>query len=122
MLADQIKRKFATIILSTGALTIILATLTISVWSQDAAAEEVYKARCMMCHGDNLKGDTKAGKMTKTPDLTVESNWKGERTQEAVENVTREGLGKMPSFESKLSAEEIEAVACHVLKLAGLEE
>ncbi|HLV00240.1 MAG TPA: cytochrome c [Acidobacteriota bacterium] len=101
-------------------LLVLVGSTTVSVRSQDAAAEKVYKARCASCHGDDLKADTKAGKMTKTADLTVESNWKGERTPEAVEKVIREGIGKMPAFESKLSDEEIQAVAAYTLKLAGI--
>jgi mono/diheme cytochrome c family protein len=74
-----------------------------------------------MCHGEDAKGDTKAGKMMKTPDLTTEP-WKQGTSVAEVVKTLREGLGKMPKYEGKISEEDLKAVAEYTLKLAKIEE
>lgn len=82
----------------------------------------VYDSKCKMCHGPDGKADTKAGKMMKVLDLTVEANWKGETSQEAVEKIILEGLGKMPKYEGKLSEAEITAVSAYFREMVGVSE
>ncbi len=54
---------------------LIVAAFSLVLAQEDSPGKEVYGSKCLMCHGDDAKGDTKAGKMMKTPDLTTES-WK----------------------------------------------
>lgn len=104
-------------------MAVLWAGLTLSfVFSgEHEAGKKVYDSKCAMCHGADGKSDTKAGKMTKSPDLTVQP-WKHGTSQAEVEKLIREGAGKMPKFEGKLSGEEIEAVAHYVRKLSGVKD
>lgn len=86
-------------------------TLMVFAAAQDnEVGASVYKKKCLMCHGEDGNGDTKAGKMTKTPDITT-AEWKTPKTAEELEKTLREGLGKMPKYEGKLSDEELKAVS-----------
>lgn len=109
--------------LAYGLLMFLIAALPLSamlIMTADDHGEDVYKAKCSQCHGLDGKGDTKMGKMVKTPDLTDKANWKVEPTLEAVEKVIREGSGKMPKYAGKMSDEDISAAAAHTLKLTGM--
>jgi cbb3-type cytochrome c oxidase subunit III len=79
----------------------------------------VFESKCVMCHGADGKSDTKAGQMTEAPDLT--QPWKGGTSLADVEKLLREGAGKMPKYEDKLSDAEITAVATYVRELGGVE-
>ena len=98
-----------------------LVTLSLAFAQEDSPGKNVYDSKCLMCHGDDAKGDTKAGKMMKTPDLTTESWKQGTSVPELVKTL-REGLGKMPKYEGKLSEEELKAVAEYTRKLSKIKE
>ena len=57
----------------------------------------------------------------KTPDLTAET-WKQGTSVAEVVKTLREGLGKMPKYEGKISDEDLKAVAEYTLKLSKIEE
>lgn len=84
-------------------------------------APAVYKAKCRMCHGDSGKGDTAAGKKMLVADLTS-SDWKHGKGQAEVEKLIREGSGKMPKYASKLTDDEIVAVAKYFRELCGVDD
>lgn len=88
----------------------LLAMASIAFAQENEAGAAVYKKRCLMCHGEDGVGDTKAGKMTNTPDITS-ADWKNGKTVADLEKTLREGLGKMPKYEGKLSDDELKAVA-----------
>ena len=98
-----------------------LVTLSLALAQEDSPGKTVYDSKCLMCHGDDGTGDTKAGKMMKTPDLTTEP-WKQGTSVAEVVKTLREGLGKMPKYEGKISEEDLKAVAEYTLKLAKIEE
>ncbi len=81
----------------------------------------VFNKNCKICHGLEGKSDTFAGEANKAPDLT-KKQWKYGSTQADVEKHIRKGAGRMPGFESRLTQEEIKAVAAYVRKLAGIED
>ena len=98
-----------------------LVTLSLAFAQEGSPGKKVYDSKCLMYHGDDAKADTKAGNMMKTPDLTSES-WKQGTSVPEVVKTLREGLGKMPKYEGKLSEEELKAVAEYILKLSEIEE
>lgn len=80
--------------------------------------KKVYDTSCASCHGDDGRGDTRAGKMTKTPDL-LEVEWKMGTELAEVVKMLEDGIGKMPKYKGKLSDEELKAVSEYTLKLSG---
>jgi mono/diheme cytochrome c family protein len=91
-----------------------LSTLIFAFAEDNQLGVQVYEKKCVMCHGKDGVGDTKAGKMMKTPDINV-AEWKNGKTVADLVKTLREGLGKMPKYEGKLSDEELEAVAQHTV-------
>jgi mono/diheme cytochrome c family protein len=82
-----------------------------------ADGKAIYEKYCKTCHGDDGTSDTKAGKMTESPNLKT-AEWTQGKTVEAVATKTLTAkIGKMPSFEKKLTEEERNAVAAFVIDL-----
>jgi cytochrome c oxidase cbb3-type subunit 3 len=98
-----------------------LVMTPLSFAQENSSGKKVYDSKCSMCHGEDAKGDTKAGQMTKTPNLITES-WKQGTSVAEVVKTLREGLGKMPKYEGKLSEEELKAVAEYSRKLSKIKE
>lgn len=74
-------------------------------------SEELFKANCARCHGDNGGGG-------KGPNLTTEkkkAKWK-DSDQKLVDKITKGGF-IMPSFRKKLNADEIKSIAAYVRTL-----
>lgn len=90
--------------------------------SQNDTGQKVFEHKCKMCHGKEANGDTKAGKMTKTPDLTKPESWEKGTSLKEVEKVIMEGSKRMPKFKGKLSKEEIAAVAHYIRDLTGVDK
>jgi mono/diheme cytochrome c family protein len=78
---------------------------------------ENWQTNCSVCHGDDGKGQTEEGKKKGARDLT-NAKWQ-DKIDDArmIRSVTR-GHDKMPSFEKKLSADEIKALVAEVRTLA----
>lgn len=89
--------------------------------ADEVLGQKVYESKCASCHGKDGKGDTRAGKMTNTPDITAAS-WKQGTSAAELEKTLKEGLGKMPKYEGKLTAEELKAVIEYTRKLAGVDK
>ena len=108
-MSDQRLRRAVNATLTTFLVALLLATLLANTEKNELGAQ-VYEKKCVMCHGQNGVGDTKAGKMMKSPDLT-KSEWKNGTSSTEVAKTLREGLGKMTKYEGKLNDEELNAVA-----------
>ena len=106
-------------VLSFSFLTLLFLTFAFA--PPHELGKKIYDARCSSCHGDDGKGETKAGKMTKTPDITQKEVWKKGTSVAELVKTLEEGLGKMPKYEGKLSAEELKAVSEYTLELSGIE-
>jgi len=86
----------------------------------DAGA--LWAKNCKSCHGDDGKGQTKAGKMKKVRDLTsaeVRAEFDRDRMIKSVSDGMNDEAGKslMKPYAEKLSADEIAALVDHVLAL-----
>lgn len=76
-------------------------------FGQDSG-EKTYKARCASCHGPDGAGATPAGKATKARDLCSDELKK--ETDEQWTEIINKGKNKMPSYEKKLTADEVKSV------------
>lgn len=109
MLDPQLRKAILATV--TAAVTVtVLMTIAFPFADENELGAEVYTKKCVMCHGKDGVGDTKAGAMMKTPNITV-VEWKNGKTVADLVKTLHEGLGKMPKYEGKLSEEELAAVA-----------
>lgn len=83
----------------------------------DAAAkgEKVYTANCSACHGKNAKGDPKAG----VPNLADTIWLYGGESQDIYTTVWHGRIGRMPSWEGRLTPEQRKIL---VLYLLGMQQ
>ncbi len=73
----------------------------------------LYETKCSQCHGKDgvAKPPGKGSKNFNDP--AFQSTW----TVESISQITADGKDKMPGYRSKLSPEQIRAVAAHVKTL-----
>lgn len=75
--------------------------------------DKLYAKKCAMCHGVN--GVPK--KFAKgSPDFS-NTEWKNSVSEEDLVIVISKGKGKMPSFQSRLTEDQIKALAAYLLAL-----
>jgi mono/diheme cytochrome c family protein len=83
-------------------------------------SSQLFLAKCASCHGQDGKGSAKMAKMLKVDisqlDLTGKTTVKA--TDGELTKVTSEGLKKMPKFQDKLMAGQIEALVKYIRTLA----
>jgi len=85
-----------------------------------ASAEEgakLYEANCVKCHGADGRGDTPMGKAMKAVSL-VDPKWAAEDSADAVVAAFRANP-KHKSIASKVSDDDLRAIAVHIRALAG---
>jgi cytochrome c oxidase cbb3-type subunit 3 len=87
------------------------------------AGREVYRARCLSCHGEAGRGDGPiAGNLAGPPvgDLT-DARWKHGDRPEQVRRVLENGVRDtaMPGWKGMISDRQIDAVLAYVLHLGG---
>ena len=77
-------------------------------------AEALYKSKCQMCHGADGKGTPAGQKMGvrdfHSPEVAKESDAE-------LFKITKEGKGKMPKQEGKLTDEQIKQLIAYIRKL-----
>ena len=89
-------------------LLVAIATFSLAGAASAADAHQIYAAKCNACHGKDGKG-TLVGQKMGAPDLgTLKAS-----EAEIAATITN-GKGKMAAFNSKLTPEEIQAVAKYV--------
>src|SRR5712692_2430287 len=77
--------------------------------------ESLYKAKCAVCHGPDGKGETTMGKK-----LGVRSFHSAEVVKETdteLLDITKKGKGKMPSFDKKLTDDQIKDLIKYIRSL-----
>ena len=85
--------------------------------AQDVAnGEKVYKAKCMACHGPDGKGDTAAGKATKSRDFGSDEVKK--ESDATWTDIIVKGKNKMPSYDKKITEAEVKDVVAYIRTLA----
>jgi mono/diheme cytochrome c family protein len=72
--------------------------------------QQIWEERCIVCHGEDGKAQTKKGRELKAKDFT-RPKWQKHTTDEEIVSAITGGIAKkMPAFKDKLSAEEIRAL------------
>lgn len=74
----------------------------------------LFEQKCALCHGKNGVAKPAGKGSMNFNDPAFQKAW----SVEAIAKVTAEGKGKMPAYRSKLTAQEIRAIAAHVKTLA----
>lgn len=78
--------------------------------ADDSAA--IYKAKCVVCHGVDGKGDTGVGKATGVHDFTSASIQK--MTDAQLIEITSKGKNKMPGYADSLKAAQIKDLVAYI--------
>ncbi|HEY7700472.1 MAG TPA: cytochrome c [Vicinamibacteria bacterium] len=81
-------------------------------------ASDTYQKACARCHGARGQGGVESANGPAPRDFT-DAAWQASRSDVQIAETVRAGKGPMPSFDSVLSAEEIEAVTRVVRSFGG---
>lgn len=98
------------------ALTAALVMSTVRPAQAQDNAAALYKSKCQMCHGPDGKGDTPAGKKMGVKDFHDPEVTKASDAD--LFKITKEGKGKMPAYNGKLTDDQIKSLVkyIHTLK------
>ena len=77
------------------------------------AAKKLFSQKCVKCHGSDGTGKTLFGQIAGATDLT-DSKWQDKVDDKQIVNSITHGRGQMPSFEKKLSTEQITLLSNYV--------
>ena len=99
-----------------AAVIVVLLAAAPAAVAADARSEN-FQTYCSVCHGDDGKGQTEEGKKKGARDLT-NAKWQDKIDDARMVRSVTKGHDKMPSFEKKLSADEIKALVAEVRTLA----
>lgn len=83
--------------------------------ADDAPASALWASKCATCHGDDGRGQTKAGRKHKVPDFT-DAAFQAKARDEGLLAAIRDGKPetKMKGFAGKLSAAELASLVAYV--------
>jgi mono/diheme cytochrome c family protein len=81
-----------------------------------ASGKELFEKNCAKCHGDDGQAKTFRGKLTHARNLTT-ADFQSNTSDEQIADAIRTGPKAMPSFEKKLSSDEINALVQYVRTL-----
>jgi mono/diheme cytochrome c family protein len=100
-------------------LSLVTAGLVLAVpsYAAEGSGANVFKAKCVTCHGQDGSGNTPVGKSLQVADLRSQEVQK-KSDAELTQSVS-EGKGNMPAFKTILSEDEIHTVLKYVRTLAG---
>lgn len=83
-------------------------------------AAEIYAKNCVMCHGEEGKGDgPAAAALDPSPSDLTDAEIIGALSDEELLEVLSKGKGSMPGYGSMLKAEELKALAEYVRSLSA---
>lgn len=83
-----------------------------------AAGRVIFERKCARCHNGNGDGETPVAGRFPYANL-VDGVWRSDGTAESIERQIRRGRDPMPSFEKKLTDEQIRQTVEYVLDLTG---
>lgn len=86
-----------------------------------AAGRVIFERKCARCHNGNGDGKTPVAGRFPYANL-IDGVWRSDGTSESIEQQIRNGRDPMPSFEKKLTDEQIRQTVEYVLELTGDKE
>ena len=98
----------------TAAMTLLAASIAAPAFAQSAGAD-TYKAKCQMCHGPDGTAATPMGKMMKIPSFKDPDQVKA--SDASLIAITKDGKGKMPAYNGKLTDDQIKEVVSFIRTL-----
>jgi len=78
-----------------------------------ASGKELFEKNCAKCHGSDGEAKTFRGKFTHARNLTAD-DFQANTSDQEIADAIRTGPKAMPSFEKKLTADEINALVQYV--------
>jgi len=87
-------------------------------WARDrtpGVGENIFRAKCAVCHGTDGAGHTPNGKKLKVPDLR--SDRVQNHADDELFDIVTNGKGDMPPFGKKYSADKLQQVVSYVRSL-----
>lgn len=81
-------------------------------WGASSQGESTFKAKCVLCHGEDGTGNTPLGKQLQAANLHSPDVQK--RTNAELHKIVHDGQTNMPAFADQLSDEEITQVIKYV--------
>jgi mono/diheme cytochrome c family protein len=111
------KRVFVTLLITTPVLTLVPIEWTRATDVRSGSGENIFRAKCAVCHGIDGSGRTPNGKKLKVPDLRSDEVQK--LPDDELSDIITNGKGYMPPFEKKVSADKLQQVIIYVRSLAG---
>ena len=97
------------------AFTVVAVALALSTWSFAQGGPDLFKSKCAACHGADGKGATAMGKALKLRDLSSADVQK--QSDAELTTIITGGKGKMPSYDGKLTKDQISDVVKYIRTL-----
>lgn len=91
---------------------VMLFSVSNLAWSAEGPGETTFKAKCVLCHGEDGAGKTPLGKQLQAADLHSADVQK--HTNAELHQVVHDGKANMPAFADQLTDEEISQVIKYV--------
>lgn len=102
-------------LLSVFSISIFILIITAAGWSQESPGENVFKSKCVLCHGASGTGDTPLGKQLQAANLRSKDVQK--KTNAELHKAIHDGGANMPPFGDQLTDEQINQVIKYVRTL-----
>ena len=88
-----------------ASLVVLAFVFAFSTWSVADSGADLFKGKCVMCHGATGAGDTAMGKNLKLRDLGSADVQK--QSDDELTNTITNGKNKMPKYDGKLTKDQI---------------
>ncbi len=102
------------VILKRAAMLCLAVSIVTPVFGQNGGAD-IYKAKCLMCHGATGLGDTPPGKAMKAASFKDPAIVKAPDAE--LIGVVKKGKNKMPAYQGKLTDAQIQSAIGYIRTL-----
>ena len=100
-------------LLNMSASLLLAASATVACAQSSGA--DLYKANCILCHGENGEADTPAGKTFKAASFNASDGLK--KTDSELAAIIKNGKDKMPPWSDVLTDEQVKDVIAYIRTL-----